>query len=160
MTSWEIFRIWNAAPRHRSSPRRRWHTRIRGRELGLDDEFAHVLKQVRHCLQIRNNYSHCHWGDVARQTVFYEAPGVRQDGGVPAQMAEINLSLLQLQEGFCVNTRERPLYLEHEVKCRVDPRRHNPRSPPGLMEQPALFIGEGIGRTSEVRSVPLLLLHL
>jgi hypothetical protein len=96
----EIFRVWNAGPRIDRTEKLGIN---RMRELGLEGEFAHVLKQVRHSLQIRNNYSHCHWGDVDGRLFFTKLQEAAKMNGFPLKWREINRELLQLQEGFCVN---------------------------------------------------------
>jgi hypothetical protein len=118
----EIFNIRNA--RHRIN-----HAEGTARkqilELQIDREFTRTVQQVRACLGIRNDYSHCHWADQRACLYYTKLEEAAKTNGFQLKWRQVDLNLLSRQEVFCMNTREWLLYLEYEIEYRLDSRKQS-----------------------------------
>lgn len=121
---------------------------------GLETEYSTMLGSLRHCLAIRNQYSHCNWGDDLNEGLFFAdlEESAEAAAGFVHHWNHIDIALLELQEAYFVYAQGWLYWLEEELKIKrgelrenffpkpqtlTQPPLHNPRSqhvPPWLVE--------------------------
>lgn len=92
------------------------------RAQGLGDEFDLSVKYLRHCLTIRNNYAHAHWGEFQGTLKFMKADRAFERPLKPVEWRELPLDLIKQQEAFFENTRKWLLYLLLVLEARAENR--------------------------------------
>ena len=90
------------------------------KEQGLGAEFEIAVRYLRHCLTIRNNYAHAHWGEFQGELKFMKADGAFERPLKPIQWKAITLDLVKQQEAFFENTRKWLLYLVLTLEARYE----------------------------------------
>lgn len=86
----------------------------------LEAELTQTLTAVYHCLKIRNQYAHCHWGSSHGDGVFFtdlEQAAEKRDG-FDYHYKYVDLELLQEQLAYFDYGKDCFLYLEHEFRFR------------------------------------------
>jgi hypothetical protein len=121
---------------------------------GFVDEYSTMLRALKHCLSIRNQYSHCSWADDHKGGLFFA--DLEESAGAAAGFVHswnhIDLALLEQQEAYFVYTQAWLYWLNDQLQLkRVEkphglfpkppelspPPLHNPRSqhiPPWINE--------------------------
>lgn len=95
------------------------------RDANLGTPFEEAIGAVRHCLKIRNQFSHCYWiddfgrclGFVGLETTARK--NARVENVHHIQASDIDLDTLQDQEAYFVYTRDCLRYLEAEFRARA-----------------------------------------
>lgn len=112
---------------------------------GLGTEFSTLVGHMRHCLKIRNQYAHSHWGDLNGTLSFMNADKTFETPMKPINWKSLSIGLIKLQESFFENTRKWLLFLlitlEERERNHIPylkrpeemqlPNLHNPLPPPG-----------------------------
>jgi hypothetical protein len=127
-------------------------TRDRGlpgiRRLSLEEEYLHVVEQIRECMKLRHTFAHCIWADNFKipETLFYTSleEAAAESAGFDYTWRRLDLEVLHAQEAYCVNTRNWLIYLEYEARFRVDERMRNVApQPPALGSIPEATVVSG-----------------
>lgn len=88
---------------------------------GLKDRYCEATTDAQHCRRIRNQYAHCHWGELATgeglSFISLDDSARTQNGFV--RFWPIDRDLLKKQERFFLNVQQRLRYLSDEYKVRV-----------------------------------------
>lgn len=93
----------------------RWqHQRV-----GLGSEYEILMGMVRHCLKIRNLYSHCNWGDHITGGLFFaDVQESAETDNFDHYWKHVDPPLLQRQLDYFALTMEWVEYLDHELALR------------------------------------------
>lgn len=112
-------------------------------ELSLGSQFADAIGAIRHCLNIRNQYAHCHWGKYKNKELYFvnlenEVSGPQKKTALTYM--KVSLALLGEQEDYFSYTQDCFWFLTFEVgRLRGSIKRH-PLSMPPKRKQPRLHI--------------------
>lgn len=98
--------------------------------LGFESKLADAMLAVRKCQTIRNQYAHCHFGDVKRQGLFFTD---LQDAAKRTLFEyfwrHVNVKLLDHQEKYFRYTIQCLQFIEQELRLRLG-RRNIPHATP------------------------------
>ncbi len=120
--------------------------RLRFHEIDLGTDFEMAIGAIRHCLRIRNQFSHCAWyGDASGKISFtdIEAMARRHDEFRNFEALVIrraDLALLQSQEGYFGYVDTLLTWLRHEAEIHHGVAQANPFQRPKEPKQPDLYI--------------------
>jgi hypothetical protein len=111
--------------------------------LGLEAPYADAIGAIRHCLKIRNQFAHCHWGtDPYIGLIFTDleenARGVG-DFTFDSTWRSIDLALLQLQEAYFEYTMRCLEFIHGEFRVRAKMASSHPHAKPTKTLQPLLY---------------------
>ncbi|MBY5579272.1 hypothetical protein [Rhizobium leguminosarum] len=87
-------------------------------QMNLKNEFEISLRQLKHCVKIRNQYAHSQWGDLEGSLKFLNPETAFERPLKQASWKIVDLKLLQQQEAFFENTRAWVLWLEFALRSR------------------------------------------
>jgi hypothetical protein len=124
------------------------------RSYGIEREYSTMLSALKHCQSIRNQYSHCNWGDDHEAGLFFAdlEESAEAAVGFVHHWNHVDLPILEAQEEYFVYTQSWLYWLEYELRVKREeisdnlfpkppaqdrPLLHNPRSqhiPPWLTE--------------------------
>lgn len=96
------------------------------RELGIEDDFNQAKQAVYACRTIRNRYAHCNWGDdqAGKAGLFFaDYEESAKDLYVFTTLwKHIDVPLLEQQDMFFSYTNGLLIWLNEEIKCRLERR--------------------------------------
>jgi hypothetical protein len=113
---------------------------------GLGTEFGMAIGAVRHCLKIRNQYSHCVWSDDnSGNLAFVNVEEISRDNArvVDFQsltILHVDVPILQAQEEYFVYTDELLAWTNYEGRLGDGKIKTNPLMKPNQIRQPALHM--------------------
>lgn len=110
------------------------------RAYGVETEYSTMLGALKHCQSIRNQYSHCNWGDHHEAGLFFADLKESADAaaGFIHHWNHIDLNLVEAQEDYFIYTQSWLYWLEHELRVRREEISINPFPKPPEQERPPL----------------------
>jgi hypothetical protein len=104
----------------------------------MKNEYELSFNSVKYCLKIRNQFSHCYWGDDLVGGLFFidleEAFKDAEDNEL--HWRHVDTDLLAMQEAYFVYTLESLRYVNHELAARRGFRQNSSPRPPKLEKPP------------------------
>ncbi len=112
--------------------------------VGLAEEYDIAIGMVRHCLKIRNQYSHCNWADDVTAGLFFaDVQESAENDDFDHHWKHVDPTLLQIQLGYFGVTLEWLRYLEEELAVRQERRQAHVWPRPPIPGPPPLHNSEG-----------------
>lgn len=111
--------------------------------LGLEGPYAEALGAIRHCLKIRNQFAHCHWGtDPYVGLIFTDLEKNAEGAGdftFVSTWQRINLALLQEHENYFEYTMQCLDFIHGEFRVRAKMASSHNHVRPSVIPQPPLY---------------------
>ena len=116
------------------------------RAIGLENMFSETIGDMRYCLKIRNQFSHCQWHDDGSGNLcFVDMEEIAKSSAVITDLRGltfhyVELALLILHEAYFIYTADCLLYLNYEGRLRAGTIASHERSRPRKVTRPPLHI--------------------
>lgn len=102
-------------------------------------DYEQVMRAMRHCLKIRNNYAHSHWAPALDGLFFSNLEdAASRAGGFDMDQKHVDLKLVTEQEAYFDYTRSLLLYFGDQLSLKLEPKLHLGVLRPPPMDQPNL----------------------
>jgi hypothetical protein len=113
--------------------------------LDLGTQFEMSIAAMRHCLKIRNNYSHCHWHNYDDKLCFLMLEELAVQKQPVTNLDRLTFmflddALLDAQEEYFRYTEDCITFINHEGRLRREKLKSNPFPWPGPRKPPDLHI--------------------
>jgi hypothetical protein len=113
-------------------------------DLGLAAEFDEGVAAMRHCLKIRNRFSHAHWHNPLDGLCYVSLEDLADSNEIVTDLTNLDFfyldeTLLNRQAAYFDHTIQCLAFVNYEGRKKVRKLEHNPVQRPTQLERPPLY---------------------